>query len=107
MTAPVETLAPSAPPARDRWAMFSPLRYPNYRLYWIGQFPSVLGQNMQFVAVSWLVLLLTNSPLMLGVTGLVQAVPNIALSFVGGAVADRMDRKRLLILTQCAQAALF
>ncbi|MSQ23658.1 MAG: MFS transporter [Chloroflexi bacterium] len=103
-------MAVGVPPVgvgRDRWAMFSALHYQNYRFYWFGQFPSVLAQNMQFVAVSWLVLQLTNSPAMLGVAGLVQTIPNVALSFLGGAVADRSDRKRLLILTQAITAALY
>ncbi len=99
--------ATEPPPNRGRMAMFSALRYRNYRYYWLGQFPSVLAQNMQYVALAWLVLHLTNSPALLGVNGLVQSVPNIALSFIGGAMADRMDRKRLLILTQAATAVLF
>src|SRR5438067_777973 len=48
-------------------AMFGPLRYRDYRFYWLGQFPAVLAQNMQFVALAWLVLQLTNSPAMLGI----------------------------------------
>jgi MFS family permease len=87
--------------------MFSALRYRNYRYYWLGQFPSVLAQNMQYVALAWLVLHLTNSPALLGINGLVQSIPNVTLSFIGGAMADRMDRKRLLILTQAASAILF
>jgi MFS family permease len=87
--------------------MFSPLRYRNYRFFWLGQFPSVTAMNMQYVAVAWLVFQLTNSPALLGITGLAQAVPNVAFSFVGGAVADRMDRQRLLLLTQGTTALLF
>src|SRR5207237_5082787 len=88
-------------------AMFAPLRHRDYRLYWLGQFPAVLAQNMQFVALAWLVLQLTNSPAMLGINGLLQAVPNILLTVVGGAAADQMDRKRLLIAAQGAAAFLF
>src|SRR5436309_5361947 len=87
--------------------MFGALRYRNYRYYWLAQFPSVLAQNMQHVALAWLVYQLTSSPAMLGLAGLMQTVPNIALTFVGGAVADRVDRRRLLITTQVAQASLF
>jgi MFS family permease len=90
-----------------RWAMFSALRYRNYRFYWLGQFPSVLAQNMQHVALAWLVLDLTNSPALLGITGLMQTIPNVVLSFLGGAVADRVDRRRLLLMTQGAQALVF
>lgn len=100
------TRAPAAAPA-GRWAMFSALRYPAYRYYWFGQFPSVLAQNMQYVALAWLVLELTNSPALLGINGLVQSIPNVTLSFLGGALADRLDRKRLLIGTQAATAVLF
>jgi len=88
-------------------SLLRPLRHRNYRFYWLAQFPSVLAQNMQQVALAWLVLQLTNSPLLLGVTGLMQSAPQIALSFVGGAVADRMDRLRLLMTTQATTALLF
>ena len=57
--------------ARRRLSLaLSALRHRNYRLYWFGQLASVLAQNMEYVAQSWLVLELTNSPLLLGLTGL-------------------------------------
>ena len=87
----------------SRWAMFSALRYPNFRLYWIGQLTSVLAQNMQHVALYWLVLVLTDSPLMIAMTGLSHAIPTIAFTFIGGVVADRTDRKKLL--AGCAVSA--
>src|SRR6185503_5762582 len=70
-------------------------------------FPAVLAQNMQFVALAWLVLQLTDSPAMLGINGLLQAVPNILLTVVGGAAADRMDRKKLLLASQAGAGVLF
>src|SRR5436309_3781554 len=94
-------------PSTGRFAMLNALRYPNYRFYWLGQFPSVLAQNMQFVALAWLVYSLTNSPAQLAINGLVQSVPNIGFSFIGGALADRMDRRRLLMLTQACQVLLY
>ncbi len=105
----MSTLTPPAQTETEprRWAMFSALRYRNYRFYWIGQFPSVLAQNMQHVALAWLVFQLSGSPALLGITGLVQTVPQIGLSFVGGALADRVDRKRMLIATQAATALFF
>ena len=57
---------------------------------------------MQDVADLWLLLQLTNSPLLVGLRGLFTAGPFIAASFLGGALADRLDRRRLLILTQSA-----
>jgi MFS family permease len=85
----------------------SALRHRNYRLYWFGQLSSVLAQNMEGVAQSWLVLELTNSPLLLGLTGLAFAAPTIILSLLGGVIADRADRRRIMILSQLASALNF
>ena len=85
----------------------SALRHRNYRLYWFGQLFSVLAQNMEAVAQSWLVLEITNSPLLLGLTGLTFSIPTIALTLLGGAVADRTDRKRIMILSQIGSAVMF
>lgn len=93
--------------ATSHWAMFSALRSPNYRLYWTGQVVSVMGQTMEHVALAWLVFLLTDSALSLGLSGLFQAAPRIALSLIGGAVADRVDRQRLLVATQVICGSLY
>jgi len=85
----------------------SALQHRNYRLYWLGQLSSVLAQNMEGVAQSWLVLELTDSPLLLGLTGLTFAAPTIALTLLGGVVADRTDRRRIMILSQSASASMF
>lgn len=106
------TMSRAAAAERDRpnigrREMFRALRYRDYRLFWIGQLAGVMGQNMQHVAMYWLVLELTGSPLMVGLTGLSNAVPGIAFSFLGGALADRTDRLRLLVWAQVAQALLY
>ena len=80
--------------------LFAGLRHRNYRFYWLGQLTSVLALNMEMAAQAWLVFLLTDSPLMLGVAGVVYAVPRIALVLVGGAVADRADKRRIMVTTQ-------
>src|SRR6266498_1660200 len=85
----------------------SALQHRNYRLYWFGQLSSVLAQNMEGVAQSWLVLELTDSPLLLGLTGLTFAAPTIALTLVGGVIADRADRRRIMILSHSASASMF
>ena len=82
----------------------SALRYRNYRLYWFGQLSSVLAQNMELIAQGWLVLELTDSPLILGLTGLTHAVPTITLTLLGGVIADRADRRRVMILSQAGTA---
>ena len=85
----------------------SALRHRNYRLYWLGQLSSVLAQNMEGVAQSWLVLEITESPLLLGLTGLTFGLPTIALTIIGGAIADRADRRRIMIVSQVASATNF
>jgi len=94
--------------ARRRLSLaLSALRHKNYRLYWFGQLASVLAQNMEYVAQSWLVIELTNSPLLLGLTGLSQAIPTITLTLVGGVIADRADRCRIMIAAQSGVALLY
>jgi MFS family permease len=93
--------------SRRLLAAVSALRHRNYRLYWFGQLFSVLAQNMEAVAQSWLVLEMTNSPLLLGLTGLTFSVPTIALTLLGGAVADRTDRKRIMIYSQIGSVVMF
>jgi MFS family permease len=88
-------------------AALGALRHRNYRLYWFGQLFSVLAQNMEAVAQGWLVLEMTDSPLILGLTGLTFSIPTIALTLLGGAVADRADRKRIMILSQVAAVMMF
>lgn len=100
------TAQPSAGSRRIAEAL-SALRHRNYRLYWLGQLSSVLAQNMEGIAQSWLVLELTNSPLLLGLTGLAFAIPTIALTLIGGVIADRIDRRRIMILSQLGSASIF
>jgi len=66
---------------------------------------SQVGNWMQLVANSWLLLQLTNSPFLLGLQGLFTSLPFIFCSIYGGALADRVDRRRLLIVTQIGLAA--
>ena len=80
---------------------FASLRVRNYRLYFIGQVVSVSGSWMQRVAQSWLVLHLTvNSGVALGVASALQFLPILLFGAWGGVVADRTDKRRLLMVTQ-------
>jgi MFS family permease len=76
------------------------LKYPQYRNYWLGMLASVSGFQLFFYGQLWLVNELTDSPLFLGYVGLANAVPAILLNLVGGVIADKFDRRRLLVLTQ-------
>ena len=80
--------------------MFRALGHRNFRLFWAGAFLSNAGTWMQTVAQSWLVLQLTDSGTWLGVDNFVAMSPGLLLTLVGGVIADKVDRKRLLIYTQ-------
>jgi MFS family permease len=84
---------------------FSALRHRDFRLLWLGQIISVTGSQMQSVAINWHVYLLTKSAFALGLVGLFRGAPIILCSLVGGVVADAVDRKRLMIATQCVMLA--
>jgi predicted MFS family arabinose efflux permease len=81
----------------------SPLRHRDFALYWVGQCVSQIGTFIEMTATAYLLYAITSSPLLLGLGGLVRGVPILALALFGGALADRIDRKRLLMFTQGAQ----
>lgn len=82
------------------------LSHGNYRLFFCGQVISLVGTWMQRVAQGWLVYELTNSALWLGIVGSADAVPMLIFSLWGGVVADRVRRRRLLLVTQAAAMVL-
>jgi MFS family permease len=86
-----------------RPGLFAALRHRNFRLFFVGQFISLIGTWMQRIAQSWLVLNLTHSPFLLGLVGALQWLPVLFLSLVGGVVADRVSKRSLLVVTQSAQ----
>ncbi len=79
---------------------FRTLRYRNYRLFFGGQLISLIGTWMQQVALTWLVYRLTNSALLLGITGFAAQIPVFLFSSFAGVIADRFNRHRILIITQ-------
>ncbi len=81
---------------------FASLRHPAYRIYFTGQFFSLIGTWMQSAALSWLVYELTGSKVMLGLVGLVSSVPMVLLSTWGGILADRYPRRTILLICQIA-----
>jgi MFS family permease len=84
----------------------APLRTRNYRLYFSGQLVSVPGTWLQTVAQAWLVLQLTSSGSALGITVALQALPVLLLGPWAGAVADAVDKRKLLLGTQALQGVL-
>ena len=88
--------------ARWRAATFASLASPGYRLLFQGNYVTQIGMWMQQVAFGWLVLELTDSPFYLGLAGFFRAIPMLLISPFGGVLADRIERRRLLILSQAA-----
>jgi MFS family permease len=81
---------------------FASLQHRNYRLFFVGQVTSVTGTWMQNVAMAWLVLELTGSPVAVGILVLCQFLPFSILGLFAGVFADRLDPRRLVIVTQAA-----
>jgi MFS family permease len=80
--------------------VFRALRGRNFRLFFAGQSVSLIGTWMQRIAMSWLVYRLSHSPFLLGVAGFAGQIPTFLLAPFAGALADRWDRRRTLLVTQ-------
>lgn len=94
---------PAAPPGRVRRRLRITLRslhHRNYRLFWGGQLLSLVGTWMADVALAWLVLELTESPLRLGAVMTVRFAPMLLFSLFGGVLADRIPKRRILLVAQ-------
>lgn len=85
---------------------FLVLKIAHYRNYLLGAFISEIGNQMQIVAVAWQVYELTSNPASLGLIGVANFLPIVLFSLIGGLAADKVDRKKLLILSQIIQAIL-
>jgi MFS family permease len=90
----------SAESNRQTIGRLAAFRYRDFRLFWLSLLTSNTGTWMQMTAVNWLLYKLTKSPFQLGINGLFRSVPAIALGLFSGALADRYDRKKLLLTTQ-------
>ena len=92
------------PEKSERWSgvgtVFRSLRHRNFKLFFIGQSISSIGTYMQEVAIGWLVYRITGSVFLLGVVGFASQLPNFIFAPVAGAMADRWNRHRLIIVTQ-------
>jgi MFS family permease len=98
------------PPARRRWtarlfADISPLRQsPAFRRLWVGSTLSSLGSSLTRFAIPLQVYNLTRSPLAVGIIGVAEVVPTLAIGLWGGSLADNRDRRKLLLLTSSTSA---
>jgi MFS family permease len=94
-------------PKESRWSIgMRALRHRNFQLFFSGQLISLIGTWMQTVAQSWLVYQLTGSSLKLGAVGFASQIPVFLVAPIGGTVADRVNRHRIVIATQVASMIL-
>jgi len=82
--------------------IFSSLKHREYRYLWSGALLSNIGTWIQFLALTWFVLQLTDSEFALGLVGFASGAPMFFLALIGGVIADRYERRSLLIITQSA-----
>ena len=119
MTGPLDPIAPvdpveggraveepvPVPPRRGLAIDTTPLHNPAFRRLFLGVAATMLGQQMTLVAVPYQVFALTGSSLLVAVTSIVALVPLIVFGLLGGAIADAMERRRLMLITSLGAAA--
>jgi MFS family permease len=91
---------------RNRLAFLSVLRHRNYRIYYLGLVASVMSHQGMMAAQGWLVFDITGQPLTLGLVGAAQAIPGLVFNLVAGALADRFDPRRMILVGEGAAAVL-
>ncbi|OGH20408.1 MAG: hypothetical protein A3D74_01645 [Candidatus Levybacteria bacterium RIFCSPHIGHO2_02_FULL_37_13] len=83
---------------------FAAFKYRDFRLLWFGQLISIIGTQMQIVALNWHIYILTNSAVALGIIGLTRFLPIVVFSLIGGSVADVFNRKKVMLVMQISLA---
>ncbi len=99
----VEANAQAGIPTGRLQRTFSALRYRDFRLLWFGAFASTTGTFMQTLAQGWLVYTMTGSAFLLGVDGFLATGPMLLFSLFGGVIADRIERRKIMLLSQVMQ----
>jgi MFS family permease len=89
-------------PSPGKQRIPSPLRHRDFRLFWTGLLLSSAGSQFTQVAMAWQIYELTNSPLQIGMLGLVRAVPQMFILLFGGLLADAVNRRKLMLVTQAS-----
>tara|TARA_B100000929_G_scaffold219442_1_gene176014 strand:+ start:113 stop:1342 length:1230 start_codon:yes stop_codon:yes gene_type:complete len=93
----------ASPGSRALRRLGAALAYRNFRILWCGSFVSTVGMWVQRVAQNWLILTLTGSAFYLGLASFMSDLPVLLFTLIGGVIADRHDRRYLLIGSQCIQ----
>lgn len=105
LTLPGRALA-AASRAGTELPLLSPLRFRDFRLLWSGNLVSLVGDNFQTVALAILALDLTHSTAILGTVLMVQAIPRLFLTLLGGVAVDRFQARSVLLVTNWLLAGL-
>jgi MFS family permease len=100
---PKTPAAAALPPRSALGRTFSALQYPDFRLVWFGALTSTTGTWMQTMAQAWVVYDLTGSALLLGVDAFLSTGPMLLFSLFGGVIADRMERRKIMLASQYLQ----
>lgn len=87
-------------------AVIQPLRHRDFRMVWIGETVSMLGDQFYLIALPWIALELTGSSLALGLVLMAAAIPRAALMLVGGAMSDRFEPRRIMMASSAIRAVL-
>jgi MFS family permease len=96
----------SAPPSSERVPWSAAFEYRDFKLFQAARLLSILGMQMQSVAIGWQIYSMTGRPMSLAWVGLAQFFPAVGLSLVTGQTADRVDRRTILLACHAAMAAL-
>ena len=86
--------------------MFRSLYHRDFSIFWTGNFLSNIGTWMQYVALGWVILVISNSPFLLGLNGFLAQIPSLFFALPGGAIADRLNRRKLMLITQASMMLL-
>src|SRR5712691_9854663 len=92
-------------PAKVVRRVFKAFQYRDFRLMWFGACASSIGTWMQIVAQGWLIYRLSHSAVLLALDQFLGGIPIFLFSLIGGVVADRMERRRILLVSQYVQMA--
>jgi MFS family permease len=99
-----KTSPPDEPPGRIM--MFRSLYHRDFAIFWAGNFLSNIGTWMQYIALGWVILVISNSPFLLGLNGFLAQIPSLVFSLPGGTIADRLNRRKLMLITQTSMMLL-
>jgi len=100
------TTAEAVAEPRRLATMFRSFRHRDFALFWSGNLLSNVGTWMQNLALGWMILVMTNSPFLLGLNGFLGQAPSLVFSLPGGAIADRLNRRKLMLATQTSMMVL-